>query len=168
MESTAQSLICAPDTSFKRYLVLNFTREEDIRKALLESLSLSPEEELETNGHERQEAVLSDVVNDLMNRVKLYRKPCKMNIQLAGEMATQRVWLFGQEIFPEKSLLLKNHSPSGFNWGFGGSGPAQLALALCLELMGEDKALQVYQDFKFKHIATLPQKDFESDFEIDF
>lgn len=27
-------------------------------------------------------------------------------------------------------LDLWNHSPTGFNWGYGGSGPAQLALAL--------------------------------------
>ena len=27
-------------------------------------------------------------------------------------------------------LDLANHSPTGFEWGYGGSGPAQLALAL--------------------------------------
>jgi len=37
----------------------------------------------------------------------------------------------GQErLTPEReSLELVNHSPSGFEWGYGGSGPAQLALS---------------------------------------
>lgn len=31
---------------------------------------------------------------------------------------------------------VRNHSPDGFQWGYGGSGPAQLALALCLDVLG--------------------------------
>src|SRR5262245_22144387 len=30
-------------------------------------------------------------------------------------------------------LELRNHSPTGFEWGYGGSGPAQLALALLVD-----------------------------------
>ncbi len=29
-----------------------------------------------------------------------------------------------------------NHSPSGFEWGYGGSGPAQLALAILADFLG--------------------------------
>ena len=36
----------------------------------------------------------------------------------------------------EKSLTVLNKSPTGLNHGYGGSGPAQLALAICLELYG--------------------------------
>ena len=32
---------------------------------------------------------------------------------------------------------LRNHSPSGFEWGFGGSGPAQLALAILCDHLGD-------------------------------
>jgi hypothetical protein len=35
-------------------------------------------------------------------------------------------------------LDLRNHSPSGFEWGYGGSGPAQLALALLADCLGDD------------------------------
>lgn len=31
---------------------------------------------------------------------------------------------------------IANHSPDGFEWGYGGSGPAQLALALCIDALG--------------------------------
>ena len=59
-------------------------------------------------------------------------------------------------------LHVRNHSPTGFSWGYGGSGPAQLALALCMESVGRRRALYVYQDFKFAVIAKLlPGQDWE-------
>jgi uncharacterized protein DUF6166 len=51
---------------------------------------------------------------------------------------------------------LRNHSPTGFEWGYSGSGPAQLALAICVHhLKDQAAALEVYQDFKRKVIARL-------------
>jgi hypothetical protein len=52
-------------------------------------------------------------------------------------------------------LDLRNHSPDGFNWGYGGSGPSQLALALLADVVGEQAALAWYQDYKFKVVANL-------------
>lgn len=53
---------------------------------------------------------------------------------------------------------LRNHSPSGFEWGYGGSGPAQLALAILADCLGDDEAAQrLYQDFKWEVVAKLPQ-----------
>lgn len=55
-------------------------------------------------------------------------------------------------------LDLRNHSPTGFQWGYGGSGLAQLVLALLADhLQDDDEALARYQDFKWKVIASLPQ-----------
>jgi len=49
---------------------------------------------------------------------------------------------------------LFNHSPCGFEWGYGGSGPAQLALAiLCKVLHDDERAVQLYQQFKFRVVA---------------
>jgi hypothetical protein len=49
------------------------------------------------------------------------------------------------------------HSPDGFQWGYGGSGPAQLALALVADATGDDKlALRTYQRFKFEIVTGLP------------
>jgi hypothetical protein len=54
-------------------------------------------------------------------------------------------------------LDLDNHSPTGFEWGYAGSGPAQLALALLADALRDDAdALQLHQCFKFKVIASLP------------
>ena len=45
-------------------------------------------------------------------------------------------------------LDLYNQSPTGFEWGYGGSGPAQLALALLADAQGDEIAQVHYQDFK--------------------
>jgi hypothetical protein len=55
-------------------------------------------------------------------------------------------------------LDLITHSPTGFAWGYEGSGPAQLALALCADALDCDEhGLQVYQEFKRRVIAGVPQ-----------
>jgi len=56
-------------------------------------------------------------------------------------------------------LDLWNHSPTGFEWGYGGSGPAQLALAILAAHCGNDEqALNFYQRFKWAVIAELPHR----------
>ncbi|WP_135855126.1 DUF6166 domain-containing protein [Halorussus salinus] len=63
----------------------------------------------------------------------------------------------GQErVTPEPSLELANHSPSGFSWGYSGSGPSQLALALLLDYTDdEDVAIAHYTRFKNRGVSQL-------------
>lgn len=73
-----------------------------------------------------------------------------------------RVYVDNRTLSPQRSQQLSNHSPSGFSWGYGGSGPAQLALAILLEAGASDReAIRFHQDFKWAHIATLPQDGFQ-------
>ena len=54
------------------------------------------------------------------------------------------------------SQKLITHSPNGFNWGYGGSGPAQLALGLLLYVTDDKNlSLRYYQQFKWEIIAHL-------------
>ena len=56
-------------------------------------------------------------------------------------------------------LDLWNHSPTGFEWGYSGSGPAQLALAVLADHLADDRqALDIYQRFKWVVVAELPKK----------
>lgn len=56
-------------------------------------------------------------------------------------------------------LDLQPHSPTGFDWGYCGSGPAQLALAILANHFEDDtEALNLYQRFKWSVIAELPRK----------
>jgi hypothetical protein len=50
-----------------------------------------------------------------------------------------------------------NHSPTGIAWGYAGSGPAQCALAILLDYLGdEERARATYQQFKFRVVAAFP------------
>jgi hypothetical protein len=56
-------------------------------------------------------------------------------------------------------LDLRSHSPAEFEWGYGGSGPAQLALAILANHLGNDKeALNLYQRFKWAVVAEFPHR----------
>jgi hypothetical protein len=56
-------------------------------------------------------------------------------------------------------LDLYNHSPTGFEWGYCGSGPAQLALAILADHLRDDRsALNLHQRFKWNVIAELPHR----------
>lgn len=48
-----------------------------------------------------------------------------------------------------------HHSPSGFNWGYGGSGPADLALNILLRFTDKETAWRHHQDFKWEFIAKI-------------
>jgi hypothetical protein len=46
-------------------------------------------------------------------------------------------------------LDLANHSPTGFGWGYFGSGPSQLALAILADCLGDDeRAVRLHIQFK--------------------
>ena len=54
---------------------------------------------------------------------------------------------------------LAKHSPTGFDWGCGDSGAAQLALAILAHHTGDDPlALELYQQFKWRVISRLPDE----------
>jgi hypothetical protein len=64
----------------------------------------------------------------------------------------------GCALDPRPSQKAYNHSTDGFAWGYGGSGPAQLALAILLDMgLEKDAALRLHQDFKSDIIAGLPE-----------
>ena len=87
---------------------------------------------------------------------KMTRTPDGTNVTYGGvRMPQPAVW----------------HSPDGYEWGYGGSGPADLALNI-LEITLRDSgykgerqklfkgscfslAAELHQDFKWQHIATM-------------
>jgi Family of unknown function (DUF6166) len=64
----------------------------------------------------------------------------------------------GSPLSLSASLKVRNHSPTGFSWGYGGSGPAQLALAILLDYFQNDapRARHYYQNFKWQFVAKWP------------
>lgn len=50
---------------------------------------------------------------------------------------------------------IATHSPTGFEWGYSGSGPAELAKQILLHVFGTPDG---YQEFKFNIIAGIPRE----------
>lgn len=87
-------------------------------------------------------------------------------IHVRGD-AQRHVWIDEAPLSADASQAVWNHSPDGFNWGYGGSGPAQLALAILLSAGLDDaRAVRLHQQFKWDFIGALPQGD-AFDFEVD-
>lgn len=95
--------------------------------------------------------------------------------RIVGNAKTKRVWINGDELLLEDSLGHIRHSPDGFSWGFGGSGPHQLAYAILLKCAPEDPlkakeyvAKSYYYKFLSDFVIRLPVgKDFEVILDLD-
>jgi hypothetical protein len=82
-------------------------------------------------------------------------------IHCKREHVANRIFIDNVEIKPGLSQKLRNHSPDGFNWGYGGSGPAQAALAICLHIFDSPAVAQaLYQEFKWKFVSTWGEDEF--------
>ena len=53
---------------------------------------------------------------------------------------------------------LLSASPAGFQFGYGGSGPAQLAIAILAHAFGDEFATTHYQQFKREVVSELPEE----------
>lgn len=49
------------------------------------------------------------------------------------------------------------HSPSGMEWGYGGSGPSDFAFNALLLFVDRERALTLHQDFKREFVVRLPE-----------
>lgn len=69
-----------------------------------------------------------------------------------------------KQLSPNRSQSVRNHSPDGFSWGYSGSGPSQLALAILLEYTDDEEfSLQHYFLFRDEVVQFLPKDYFELD-----
>lgn len=78
-----------------------------------------------------------------------------MKIYVGGRsLAGAQVTVDGKPLDPRFDL--KRLSPTGFEWTYVGNGPAQLALALLADHLGDDaRALALYERFMRAVVADL-------------
>ena len=107
--------------------------------------------------------------------MKTYRGYTDTDGTIAGPNGPILVYEEGRAPYHLRHLIV--HSPSGMAWGYGGSGAADLALAVLADHLGEatvipaherydnaiaerirgTRAWALHQDFKWRFIATLDQ-----------
>jgi len=78
-------------------------------------------------------------------------------VRIECSATSKDVYINGVYLDPSLSQRYRNHSPDGFNWGYLGSGCAQLALAILMEFTPVSFALNYYQIFKILFVASLDQ-----------
>lgn len=67
----------------------------------------------------------------------------------------------GGKVFPLRMRHDLRAHADGFEWGYAGGGPAQLALAILSDAIGGEKARECYQRFKFEVVTKLPKAGWE-------
>ena len=55
---------------------------------------------------------------------------------------------------------IRDHSPSGVEFGYAGSGPALLALSILADAVGPERAVGLYQKFKRDFVARADGDEF--------
>lgn len=73
----------------------------------------------------------------------------------AGEVNVSVICFDDQRVVNQYELEhIECHSPDGFNLGYGGAGPADLALSILVDFLDSRTAAELaYQKFKWDHIS---------------
>lgn len=88
----------------------------------------------------------------MMDKIRLIR----------SDRGPHLAYINGERITADASQRIMNHSPDGFEWGYGGSGPSQLALAILYHVtQNKNTSLMLYHRFKEEFIATVSGDDEE-------
>lgn len=72
-----------------------------------------------------------------------------------GQVRVMRDVPFSSQSYPLEHHI--RHSPDGHAWGYGGSGPAELAKDILWDFLGYEPPMDMYQAFKFQVISRIDQ-----------
>jgi len=76
---------------------------------------------------------------------------------ITGDHEARVVRFDGVRLDPGRCQGLLNYSRDGFAWGYEGSAPAQLALAILLKAgVAVEDAVRLHRQFKREFLATVP------------
>ncbi|MDP3911989.1 MAG: DUF6166 domain-containing protein [Gemmatimonadales bacterium] len=81
------------------------------------------------------------------------RTSCECLVEVADEGKRRE----REPLAPRHDII--SHSPAGFEWGYEGGGPAQLALAILADAFGPVVAEMGHQRFRRDVVANLPREE---------
>lgn len=120
---------------------------------------------------------LSDIVRENQNQKQTRMNDTELTAQLlpglpeeiilTGKRVEDDNWirLNGEFLDIRESLKIYEHS-SEFNWGYEGSGPTQLALAILLKFLPFELAQKYKHDFKRQVIAKIAPDSFSINIDL--
>ena len=77
---------------------------------------------------------------------------------LTGDSDDVVLWRTAEGVARASVPHAARHSPTGIEWGYGGSGPADLALSVLLALTDDRTANALYHRFKHEVVAAVPEE----------
>lgn len=84
------------------------------------------------------------------------KDPDYVLLPFTGDVVVRRE---GNKKYMNIAQTIVQHSPTGLEWGYGGSGPADFALNILYHFTNDRKFAERYhQDFKFQFVAGLPRE----------
>jgi hypothetical protein len=101
----------------------------------------------------------------ITNNIDLEKEEEEMQNRIKIQDGTD-LYVDGKQISPSGSQKVINHSPDGFSIGYGGSGPAQTALAILLLFTDSRTAQNLHQLFKWEFVAAWKEPDIEVGIDI--
>ena len=86
-----------------------------------------------------------------------------------GTAGNVKIWIEDKKQGIENGRLRHHvyHSPTGHNWGYGGSGPAELAKDILWDYFGKEPTSELYQQFKWDFVAKFKDEWQVSEMGID-
>lgn len=81
----------------------------------------------------------------------------------SGDKTIVQVELRGET---KRLMHIVRHSPDGFEWGYGGSGPSDLALSILTDVYGFDPPASIYMAFKFEKVARFKDEWRITEYEV--
>ncbi len=85
---------------------------------------------------------------------KFYEGICRDHVM--GSAVSQKVYVTLASGAKRELKHHVHHSPTGFSWGYHGSGPAELARCILWDHLSFEPHRSLYQKFKVDYIATWP------------
>lgn len=85
-----------------------------------------------------------------------YKDPDSILTPFSGDVEVKRD---GNKKYINIEQRLIRHSPTGLEWGYGGSGPADFAANILFKFTGDEKfSWKHHQDFKWDFVSRLPRE----------
>ena len=139
-----------------QYMTIHeMSRTGDVRQAIINRLTADNETPEWIRKTTPSEIGNNEYIHFMGPLACIHQQTISEESQINGVERT--VYIDDRILSPERSMQVYNHSNGGFTWGYGGSGPAQLGLALLLEAgASKDEASSYHQQFKWEIISKLP------------
>lgn len=87
-------------------------------------------------------------------------------VVVEGNWETRQVWIDNVKIYPNAAVKELKSPFGGLSWGYKGSAPENLSMAILLHVLGKDNAKYAHKEFYDKVVSRIEKSDFMIEIKI--